>query len=385
MQNKIPEGWEKVELVEVCSLVTDGTHDKTPLVSKEKGVPLVTSKDLTECGVCFDDVLYITKEQHKQIIKRSKPEKGDLLYSKIGTIGKPTIVDVDFEFSIKNVALFKLKKELIISKYLKLYLSSNEVNSYLNKIAGGGNQKFIPLNQLKKLVIILPPISTQQKIVSILEKVEKAKEMRKEADELTKDFLKAVFMEMFGDEANIQQVELSQATEIIMGQSPPGDSYNENAAGTPFFQGKAEFTERYPVVKKWTTQPSKMAKPNSVLMSVRAPVGSVNVCNIDCCIGRGLASIRPKEKLTLEFLFSALQTMEEKIANLGTGSTFKAITSEQLKTLKIPLPPLSLQQRFASIVKEVEQLKEQQKQSKEQIDNLFNALMQKAFKGELVE
>ena len=171
-----------------------------------------------------------------------------------------------------------------------------------------------------------------------------------------------------------------------MGQSPPGDSYNEVGKGIPFFQGKSEFTDRHPLVKKWTTKPSKISEPNSILMSVRAPVGDVNLCNIRCCIGRGLASIKPIEGcVELYYLYFLLKVIKEKIGILGSGSTFKAINSKQLLSLKIPLPPITLQQTFASIVERVEKIKERQKESREEIEELFNSLMQKAFKGELVK
>ncbi len=140
-----------------------------------------------------------------------------------------------------------------------------------------------------------------------------------------------------------QEVELGNGEyfEIIMGQSPPGNSYNENEEGTPFFQGKAEFTDKYPIIKKWTTKPSKFADSNSILISIRAPVGDVNICNIKCCIGRGLTSIKPTNKVNLFYLYYFLNSNKKVIANLGVGSTFQAITSKQLNSIKIPLPYLS--------------------------------------------
>ena len=187
------------------------------------------------------------------------------------------------------------------------------------------------------------------------------------------------------DKEKFEEVELNNVTEIIMGQSPSGSSYNKKNMGMPFFQGKAEFTEKYPIVNNWTTEPSKISEPNSILISVRAPVGSVNVCNVKCCIGRGLASIKPKERIKLNYIYFFLKISEDKIADLGSGSTFKAINSKQLRSIKIPLPPISLQQKFSSIVEHVEKLKEKQKESKKNVDEMFNSLMQKAFKGELVK
>ena len=88
---------------------------------------------------------------------------------------------------------------------------------------------------------------------------------------------------------------LDDACNIIMGQSPPGNTYNKDKSGLPFFQGKAEFGVRYPTVVKWCSKPKKVAYKNDVLISVRAPVGPTNIASSDCCIGRGLAVIRPLE------------------------------------------------------------------------------------------
>ena len=90
---------------------------------------------------------------------------------------------------------------------------------------------------------------------------------------------------------NWSWVKLGVVCEIVMGQSPPSSTYNTDQIGLPFFQGKAEFTELSPVIKKWCSEPKKIAEPLDILVSVRAPVGSSNIANQKCCIGRGLAAL----------------------------------------------------------------------------------------------
>ena len=91
---------------------------------------------------------------------------------------------------------------------------------------------------------------------------------------------------------NWSWVKLGDVCEIVMGQSPPSSTYNKEKKGLPFFQGKAEFSELYPEVRKWCSKPKKLAEPLDILVSVRAPVGSTNIVNQKCCIGRGLAALR---------------------------------------------------------------------------------------------
>ncbi|MDD4290592.1 MAG: restriction endonuclease subunit S [Patescibacteria group bacterium] len=279
--------------------------------------------------------------------------------------------------------------ENIDEDYIRIFFLSPIFNKIKDSNCSGATQKSINNNAISKIKIPLPfsngkpDLQKQKQIVAILENLERLKEKRKRAILLLDKYLKSVFNEMFFEKGFKEKL-LDEVSEIIMGQSPSGSSYNQNGNGIPFFQGKAEFGERFPTVKNWTTEPSKIAESNSVLISVRAPVGSVNVCNIKCCIGRGLASIKPNKETNLEYLYSTLKILENKISEMGTGSTFKAITSKQLRNFKIPLPPIELQEEFASIVENVEKLKEKQKQSLEKIEELFNSSLSKAFVGELI-
>jgi type I restriction enzyme S subunit len=146
---------------------------------------------------------------------------------------------------------------------------------------------------------------------------------------------------------------LGEVCDIIAGQSPPGETYRKSPEGLPFFQGKADFGFRHPVARTWCVAPNKIALVGDILISVRAPVGPTNVADVECCIGRGLAAIRPRAKYAdRDFILSALQLYESDLVKLGSGSTFQAIDREDLETLGIPLPPLAEQKRIAGILQE---------------------------------
>ncbi|MEF3245333.1 MAG: restriction endonuclease subunit S [Caldisericaceae bacterium] len=151
-------------------------------------------------------------------------------------------------------------------------------------------------------------------------------------------------------------VKLGEVCEIIMGQSPPGSTYNKESKGLPFYQGKADFGNVFLLPPStWCTEPLKIAEPNDILISVRAPVGQANICSERCCIGRGLAAIRAKKDVNLWFVFYFLRFIEKEIATLGSGSTFPAISKFQIYNLKIPLPPLFEQERIVSKLQELMQ------------------------------
>lgn len=131
---------------------------------------------------------------------------------------------------------------------------------------------------------------------------------------------------------------LGEEFEIIMGQSPPSGKYNSEGKGLPFFQGKKEFTDLYPEPAVWCTEPTKIAFPGDVLLSVRAPIGTVNIAKTKCGIGRGLAAIRPNNKSSTKFIFYLLELKEQEIQQRGTGTTFSAITKPRLYSIPIEIP-----------------------------------------------
>ena len=144
---------------------------------------------------------------------------------------------------------------------------------------------------------------------------------------------------------------LSELCLVIQGQSPPGETYNADREGLPFLQGKAEFGELYPTAVKWCSAPTKIAEPDDVLISIRAPVGPTNLCPEQSCVGRGLAAIRPQGNIPPKFILYALRATEEDLRSKSTGTTFDAIRGDNLRTHSLPLPPLPEQRR---IVAEVE-------------------------------
>ena len=135
---------------------------------------------------------------------------------------------------------------------------------------------------------------------------------------------------------------------VTLGQSPPSSTYNSHGEGLPFFQGKAEFGDIYPVTRKWCSSPKKIAQKGDVLLSVRAPVGPTNIAPTKCCIGRGLASIRPVDGIDTKFILYFFRSVERYLAKSGTGTTFNAITGDTLKGFPISLPPLSEQHRIVA-------------------------------------
>jgi type I restriction enzyme S subunit len=181
---------------------------------------------------------------------------------------------------------------------------------------------------------------------------------------------------------------LEEISEIILGQSPPSLTYNEDRNGLPFYQGKLEFGNIYPIPRKWCTAPKKIAERGDVLISVRAPVGPTNVCPEKSCIGRGLAAIRGLGGIETLFILYLMRAFENVVAGKGTGTTFNAISGDQLGEIEIPLPPLFEQHKIVEEIERrfslVEVMGKSVEQSLKQAGRLRQSILKKAFEGKLV-
>lgn len=173
---------------------------------------------------------------------------------------------------------------------------------------------------------------------------------------------------------------LGELADVIMGQSPPGETYNEIGQGLPFFQGKAEFGELNPVARKWCSAPKKIAHAGDILISVRAPVGPTNIASERCCIGRGLAAIRTDEtRVTSAYIRYFLRYAEPTLAALGQGSTFAAIGRTEIASLLVPVPPLAEQRRVVDILSRAEGILRLRREAEKKAAELVPAMFLEMF------
>ena len=156
-----------------------------------------------------------------------------------------------------------------------------------------------------------------------------------------------------------------------MGQSPDSSLYNEEQIGMPFYQGNADFGEIHPKARVWCTKPTKVAKSGDILISVRAPIGALNIANEDCCIGRGLAAITAdSKKCSKKYLWYALESKKDELISKGTGSTFKAISKNVLFDTEIPYVPLDKQIFIEQTLDKISQLVNSRKKQLDLLSNL---------------
>lgn len=265
--------------------------------------------------------------------------------------------------------------------YLKFYFLSDNFNKQKNKLCSGSTQKAINNSSIKKISVPLPPLPVQKRIVSILEKAERLKERRKKANDETNKIIQSVFYEMFGKGDDFKNVELGDkkiCEKIFAGGDVPKNNFSKektNQYKIPIFTNGEKNKGLYGY-----TDNAKVTK-SSITISARGTIGYTEIRNENFYPAIRLIVIIPNEDfLNLYYLKSVI----DNLINFNlSGTSIHQLTVPMIKRYKIPLPPLQLQLKFASVVKKIESMKERQKKSTEDINQLFDALMSKAFKGEL--
>lgn len=251
-----------------------------------------------------------------------------------------TVIDVNYDKAVPDFIYYALTKQ--------------EVTEQLQAIAEQSVSAYPSLkpSDIENLELMLPDKKTQERIVAILRSIdEKIKENNAINNNLEQQ-AQAIYQQMFIDNARSNWAEgtLSDIADITMGQSPSGSSYNEDGTGTIFFQGRAEFGFRFPSVRLYTTEPKRMARSNDTLMSVRAPVGDLNVAHTDCCIGRGLAAIHSKSNHQSFVLYTMFSLKKQLDVFNGEGTVFGSINRNSLNDMPILIPSDDILDEFERIV-----------------------------------
>lgn len=181
-----------------------------------------------------------------------------------------------------------------------------------------------------------------------------------------------------------EEKRLGSVAEIIMGQSPAGDSYNTTGIGTVLINGPVEFTEKYPIKTKWTSRPTKFCQNKDILFCVRgSTTGKMNIADGVYCIGRGVAAIRANKKSTPEFIEFLIVKNLTQILTLTSGSTFFNLDSKSLREYSISFPTLPEQQKIASFLTAVDEKLQALKQQKNLLEQYKKGMMQKIFSQEI--
>jgi type I restriction enzyme S subunit len=367
----------KVKLSSIIDIISGGTPKTDVKQFWEKGT--IGWLSVTD----FNNDLRYVYSTEKQItdegLKNSNTKLlniGDIIISARGTVGALAQIGTPMCF---NQSCFGLrgKNGIVETDYLYYALKNYVLN--IKKRSQGSVFDTINLNSFDLMEIEIPKdLKDQNKIASVLStldsKIELNNRINAELEAMAKTLYDYWFVQFDFPDKNGKPYKTSGGTliwneelkreipegwdsgdlkdiaNITMGQSPPGESYNEEGNGMIFYQGCTDFGNRFPTVRKFTTEPTRFAKVGDILLSVRAPVGTLNIAKEDCCIGRGLASLNSKDNC-IGYLFGVMVNLKQIFDRRNVnGTTFGSITKDDLFSLKVVMPTINILEKYHIVI-----------------------------------
>jgi type I restriction enzyme S subunit len=391
-------GWQATTLGEAYD-VRDGTHDSPKYHAT--GYPLITSKNLKQDGINFDDIKLISEDDYRKINARSLVHKGDVLFAMIGTIGNPTVVTSEPNFAIKNIALFKLNSTHS-SNFLKYYLESQIVISKMIAEAKGTTQKFVGLGYLRGFPINLPSLSEQQRIVAILDEAfagiataaANAKKNLNNARELFDSEVQAILTKR-GD--GWADKTLDQVCIVERGSSPrpikeffttAPDGVNWIKIGDTEEGGKYVYSTAQKITLEGAKQ-SRFVKEGDFILTNSMSYGRPYIMKTTGCIHDGWFVLRLNMEIDTDYFYYLLSShfVQSQFAKLASGSVVKNISGDLVKMTVLPIPPLAHQHvivtKLMQLSAETKQLEAIYQQKLVALDELKKSILHQAFSGQL--
>jgi type I restriction enzyme S subunit len=390
----LPEQWETVRLGDAVKTIKGRKPDSLMELPEKGSIP------------------YLTADYFRTL----SPSKFVKLQSEASlvTVGENDIVLIwdgsnagDVFSGLEGILASTMVKMLpkltnLESRFLYFFLKTQF--DLFNSKTTGSTVPHVNKQLFQNLTIPLPQLPEQKAIARVLTTVQKAIEAQDKIIAASRELKKSLMRHLFtygsvsiakADHVPLKETEigpipehwevvrLETASDIIMGQAPSSNTYNAEGLGLPFFQGKADFGDIYPTPRKWCSAPAKIAEKDDVLLSVRAPIGDVNVAKERCCIGRGLAAIRSNQKSEGKYLFYRLAFSKELLESKGTGTTFKEINKAAVTSFMFPLPPLPEQKTIALILSSVDEKIKTEENRKAALQTLFKTMLHLLMTGKV--
>lgn len=388
MGNELRSKWEMVRLGDVCD-VRDGTHDSPKYV--EKGFPLITSKNIIDGKIDFNTVNLISHRDFENINKRSKVDVGDILMPMIGTIGNSIIVDIESSFAIKNIALIKFHTNIVENKYINYILKSSVFERYVEQENRGGTQKFLSLGNIRSFELPLPPLEIQEKIAKNLDLASNLVKLHKTKLKELDKLIQSVFYDMFGDpvmnEMGWEVEKLANIGSLGRGVSKhrPRNAPELLGGDYPLIQtGEVSNSGIYITTYQNTyseigLKQSKMWKKGTLCITIAANIAKTAILTFDACFPDSVVGFISGERTNQIFIYTWFRFFQRILEEQAPQSAQKNINLVILSDLKVIIPPLPLQQKFAYIVAEIEKQKQDVQNALKNAEMLYDSLMQEYF------
>ncbi|WP_081861184.1 restriction endonuclease subunit S [Butyrivibrio sp. AE2032] len=376
------KNWIDISLEDVADL-TVGFVGKTTNHYVNNGIRFLRSQNVEPFRINLADERFIDEPFHRSI-KKSQLEAGDVVIVRTGNPGASAVIpEKNEEWNCSDLVIIKPDHTRINSTFLAAFL--NLSYGVISSNLVGAVQQHYNVGAAKKLRLKLPSLKEQNIIASYIDSLNEKITINEKINQNLQEQARTIYSNMIVDNADETWTRgtLSDVAIVTMGQSPKGDTYNEDGNGTVFFQGRAEFGFRFPTRRLYTTDPKRMAQANDALMSVRAPVGDMNVAYEDCCIGRGLSAIRSKDGHQSFVLYTMFDLRDQLDVFNGEGTVFGSINRDALNSMPIKIPPQAVLDSFEAVVAPMDQAIRNNCDEICRLTNIRDCLLPRLMSGEL--
>ena len=322
----------------------------------------------------------------------AKFRNGDTIMARItpclenGKIAQVNILDEnEVGFGSTEYIVFRARKGNDADFIYYLVSSSLVKEPAIKSMVGSSGRQRVQIDVIQNLLLKVPELKTQRAIASILKGLDDKIGENNKVNHNLQQQAQVLYHQMFCSmpHPDWRNGVLSDIADIVMGQSPDGKSYNEDGIGTVFYQGRAEFGTRFPTQRLFTTEPKRMAQENDVLISVRAPVGDLNVAKEDCCIGRGLGAVRSKDGHQSFVLYTMFALRSQLNVFNGEGTVFGSINRDSLNSLPVIIPPITEINKFEALVAPMDKAIRTNHDEICHLQSLRDALLPRLMSGEI--
>jgi type I restriction enzyme S subunit len=350
----LPEGWKAKQLSDMALKISDGIHT-TPKYAVKSSVYFVNGNNLKNGEIVLRES---TKYVDENDSVRHQKELGNrtLLMSINGTIGNLAYYKGETIVLGKSACYINLKNTVDLD-FIYYILADARIQKFYTSEVTGTTIRNLSLKTIKATKIPTPPLSEQKKIAQILSTWDQAITATERLLENSQQRKKGLMQKLLtgkkrlpGFEGVFKILPLREAAHITMGTSPKSSAYNSSGLGLPLLQGNADIENRRSKPRVFTSEITKRCQDGNILLSVRAPVGSVAISNHEACIGRGICAIEAKAGNHQTFLYQWMLWYEPQWASLSQGSTFESVNSADIKNLQIKLPTTDEQAATAQVL-----------------------------------
>lgn len=374
--------WSLVALAEISTQLSDGLH-KAPLFVPGGEYIFVNATNLENGMIVDKDPQKHTT--YAEFLKYGVPlDDRTILYSIDGTIGNIARYKGEKCVLGKGACYISVSEDVDVD-YIYYQLQSPHFRSYIESMSTGSTIRHISLKTMRNYAFPLPDIRIQKKVGKTLAIIdEKITVNRKINDNLQQQAM-ALYASMFLDNPTLETTAgtLKDIADITMGQSPSGSSYNEDGNGEVFYQGRAEFGYRFPTRRLYTTEPKRIAEAGDVLLSVRAPVGDLNVAYERCCIGRGLGAIHSRNGYQSFVLYTMFALRPQLDVFNGEGTVFGSINRNALNDMAIEIPSNDAIAAFEATVRPMDNMIRSNYEENCRLQELRDSLLPRLMNGEI--